>query len=184
MRGVPMRNRIVTIAIAAFSGLAFFAVPRAVAAPQVTIPPGTYHGCVDMNNNRALVRVFVDPAAGVHCPVGTFRIVFPHGAPSSVSGWLKVSCAVTSVDGNGGITAISGDTARCSFTAATLTVTCPPGSVVLNAMAGIAAQEDDGNSLGTGWQWNYDSPSSVTFKNEGEFFATQSGTLLCAEGSI
>lgn len=100
----------IALAAAAVTGIlgAGAAGAAAYAATTSSIPPNTLHGCIT-GTRRALEHVYASNTAGVICPSGEQRVIWPKGADSDPAaapvtagpGGLDVTVVTNQVNGDG-----------------------------------------------------------------------------------
>jgi hypothetical protein len=72
-------------AAVAVGAAAFTAGGFGIAQAATAIPPNTIHGCVDVNHNRTLNRVYISSTSGTVCPTGSFQVIWPNGADTDAA---------------------------------------------------------------------------------------------------
>lgn len=88
-----MRTRKIIIAAAGAAAALAIGATAAVAATTAPLPPNTIHGCIT-GTTRTLEHVYTNPSAGLTCPAGTTRVVFPKfvaPAPSTVTAQTSIT---------------------------------------------------------------------------------------------
>jgi|SRR5215475_1100205 len=180
-----MIRRFITTAAAAAAGsvITLLGFGIAGAAPFATIPPNTYHGCVDTASQRTLKHVYVSPTSGTTCPSGQFQVIWPAGADNDPPpGTAGLDPIQVTTDGT------------VSFPDNTyLNVQCPSDHPYVLSGGGFiddnsATMRDSegaipgpGGQFPQGWQVGFTFPQAITGSSGGRTSASATAYAICAK---
>lgn len=148
VRSLPAWVKVtIPVLMAAAGSLGAFAT----AGAATSLPPGTFHGCVEYHHNRVLDNVYTDPANHPYCPKGSFMAVWnskgPQGpaGPPGLAGVQADEPYGNNVDPNPHLN--QSDSTVPAGKTAVIWAACPAGKVALGGGfrigSGVLASESD-----------------------------------------